>query len=309
MPGTFGRSCLLVLLASACWGQQDTSQLSPRTLFYREQADTDRLPPRTEAKQAVDRPAVKPPDNKAGGAGLAGSKPEKRAKTGSVSGAKPAAGVPSVGKLAIEGAPASPPVQHLGLRYNILVFDEKTQKSEPVDPDRPFKNGECIAFEFEVNRSGYLYVLDESSDGARDLLFPSLELPNESNVVRPRTKVRIPEQDCFGIKGSAGVDRVFVVLSRNLEDVSRIEASIQDPKDSRTPAVRLPDNAPALVASQRPLGQEIADMSTSLQSRELKLMKFSKPQEPDERPNSVYVVNAANTPLDRIVTEIRIVHR
>ena len=59
-------------------------------------------------------------------------------------------------------------------------------RSEPVDPDRDFKKGECVRMEVESNQSGYLYVLSKQSSGGWLPLFPSSGNAGRDQCGRPR---------------------------------------------------------------------------------------------------------------------------
>jgi hypothetical protein len=199
---------------------------------------------------------------------------------------------------------------NLGLRYGVLLVDPRSGQADAADPARVFRSGECIALEFEANRSGYLYVLEQGSSGKWLSLFPSAELPGESNVVLSRTTVRVPARHCFEIEGVAGTERIFVVLSRNPEDLAQLHQAIRSgraeaPGPSPAPAVKSGDT---LLAMNR-LDAEIARFAGDLRSRDLRVKKVTQPEGDGERPNSVYVVNASSTPADRVVTEVRIEHR
>jgi hypothetical protein len=199
-----------------------------------------------------------------------------------------------------------PVVQHLGLRYNVLLA---TAGDQPADPDRVFNSGECVAFQFEPNRSGYLYVFEQGSSGQWHPLFPSTLLADESNIIRSRTPIRVPAKDCFELNGPAGQERVFVVLSRNPEDLYALNDSMRAAPDSTPPArvERATTNEAAVYVADN-LGAQIGRMA-SLQRRDMALKKVARPEGQGEIANTVYVVNAAQTPSDRIVTEIRLAHK
>ncbi len=284
------RNLPFVILLPALGWSQPASELSARALFYREQPDQDKLPAVSKAKPAVARttPAAsktsKPP------AALAQQKP---------------ASTPS-------GVPIIPAVQHLGLRYNVMLVNSQTGAAEPADPDRTFRRGECVGLEFEANRSGYLYVLSQGSSGRWQSLFPSEEMPDESNIVRARSTVRVPVNHCFQIEDPPGTERLFVVLSRNPEDLYDLHEAIRGGRGgAAAPATPAAQPAPVLLAMAR-LDREVERLSADLQSRDLRVVKVAKPEAAGERPHSVYVVKASTgtgAPSDRVVTEIRIEHK
>lgn len=271
-----------ILLPSLCWCQP-ASELSARALFYREQPDQDKLPAVSKAKPPISRKK---------------QVASKTAKTGS----------------AENRVPIIPVVQNLGLRYNVMLVNSQTGAAEAADPDRTFRRGECVAIEFEANHSGYLYVLSQGSSGRWQALFPSNEMPDESNIARARTRVRVPVNHCFEIEDPPGAERLFVVLSRNPEDLYNLHEAIRTGHGG-------PSAAPAETPSAKPMpvmlamarvDQEVQRLSADLQSRDLRVVKVAKPEAAGEPPNSVYVVNASTAstmPSDRVVTEIRIEHK
>jgi hypothetical protein len=303
---------IALLLPVACWCQGTSSDLSARTLYYREQPDDDKLPPVPQAKSArADKRAA------AGRPGEAKDPPEKlpRGKQGGAEGGANTAGSgvmvqPKNSEPGTSMAVVIPAVLHLGLRYNLMVVDSRTRKAEPADPDRMFQPAECIQFEFEANRSGYLYVLEQGSSGRWQSLLPSAEMPDEANIVRSRSRVRVPANYCFEIEaGTPGIERVFVVLSRNVEDLYDLHESIKGSKGTVPPPAARPERTDSMLSAQNMLGKEIARMSSDLRSRDFRIKKIAQPEDPTEPPHSVYVVNASPAPSDRVVTEIRINHR
>jgi hypothetical protein len=185
-----------------------------------------------------------------------------------------------------------------------LLIDARGQ-AQAIDPDRIFHRGERVVFEFEPNRSGYLYVLEQASSGKWRPLFPLV--PEQDNVVKAQTKMTVPpKEDAFEITGVPGVERVFVVLSRNPEDPYELTEAIRNDAEGATRPVAT-QSAQAF-QSRDQLNEIIERMKTDLASRELKTVKISQPQAPTDPPNSVFVVNVSNTPTDRVVTEIRINH-
>lgn len=294
------RLFFLILIVPLCWGQEAPGQLSARELFYHEKPDNDKLPTPAQVH------AAKPPAPSASNSKSAAPREE-------ASRPNPARRGDSGGATITNVAYAAPPVQNFGLRYNVLVVNTQTAKAEPADPDRMFQPKECLALEFETNRSGYLYVFEQASSGKWEPMFPSAELPDESNVVKSRTKVRVPAHDCFEVSGEPGLERVFVVLSRKVENFYNLRESVKGTKAETEPAeaappARRPETAPILLSQDR-LGAEITRIRQEMQGRELKLKKVSQPESADEAANSVYIVNTSATPSDRVITEIRINHR
>ena len=289
---------LVLLVSSLCWCQQPSSDLTARTLWLEEQPDSDKLPtiPAAKAHQ------VKKVSLTISGA----AKPNPQA-------APPETAIPAV--------------KNLGLRYNLLLVDSQSGQGEPVESERVFQPGECVALELEANHSGYLYVLNRGSSGTWQPLLPSPEMADEANIISARTRVRIPQNYCFKIEGPAGEERMFAVLSRNPAEMYGLHDSIKSDEggsgaaESGTEstgagssvAVARPVSSthpgPPVLTAQLRLSREVSRMQASLGMRDLKITKIAQSQDAAEPPGSVYVVNTSAASSDKVVTEIRIRHK
>ena len=294
----------LLLLSPMCWCQQAPTDLTARTLFYRERPDNDKLLPVAAAKS---RQASKATVTQATGKTdtAAQERPVPEAKSPGSGTAVGSAKTVSV-QYREQGA-SLPAVQHLGLRYNLVLVDKDTGKGEPVEPDRVFQPGECIALEFEANRSGYLYVLDRGSSGTWNPLLPSPQMPDEANIVRARTSVRVPQNYCFEIAGPPGIERIFVALSRNPAEVYDLQDSIKGSGTSE-PGETQPGEAVHVLTAENRITRVVSRMQGNMGARDLKITKIAKPSDPGEPPGSVYLVNASPGSSDRVITEIQIKH-
>jgi hypothetical protein len=188
---------------------------------------------------------------------------------------------------------------HLGLRYTLLIAPNKGP-DQPVDPDRPFRNGECVAMELEANRSAYLYVFAKQSSGHWQPLFPHPELADERNVIDPGQKVRTPREACFEIANPPGSETLFVVLSREPRDIDDLQDAIRanEEKDS-----------PAQMASADRLKSAVERMDHQFGTRDLAVRRPAKTSANEPGEKSVYVVNSSNKPTATLVTKIEIRHR
>jgi hypothetical protein len=278
---------LVALLTSGCWCQEARSELSARDLFYREQVPDP--PPQSGSSQTAAQTTAPPH-----------SSPKSIPHKAPAKSSAPTAHSEPVGggiQLAVQRDEMSVGPT-LGLRYNLVLISGG--KSEPADSDRIFQPGECIALEFEANGAGYIYVLEKGSSGAWSPLLPSAKMPDEPNVLKARTPVRVPGKYCFEISGPAGEERVFVAVSRNPEDLYELSQSIRRSAGEA--------NASAVLAQNR-LSDEVNQLESGLRNRDLKIKKIEKPQNSSEPAHSVYVVNASTTSSNRVLAEIRIQHR
>src|SRR5260370_15184726 len=169
--------------------------------------------------------------------------------------AHPAEGTRQLFYLAVKGKDALPPIRkapgkssnaapgagssqtgavHLGLRYNLVLVNPASAATEEIDPERVLHDGDCFALEFEANRSGYLYVLAKQSSGSWQALVPSFEMADETNVIDPAKKVRVPSRYCFEVHDPPGTETMFVVLSRDPRDFYELYEGIK--RQSNEPA-------------------------------------------------------------------------
>jgi hypothetical protein len=279
--------------------------LTARTLYYEEPADKDQLPSIPAAKSQQARKT-----SQAQGSGAAANPAAQKVL---VAGKQSSGTNTALGTAKNQGVQSGyqgasiPAVKHLGLRYNLLLVDAQSGQSEPVDSDRVFQPGECVALELEANRSGYLYVLDRGSSGTWNPLLPSPEMPEESNIVGSRRLVRVPQNYCFKIEGPPGEERVFVVLSRNPAELYGLDESIKSGVPSATPAPQSHEGTPLMTAENR-VSYEVSKMEASMERRDLKITKIGQPKDAAEPSGSVYVVNASEVSSYKVVTEIRIRH-
>jgi hypothetical protein len=276
------------------WCQQPSSQLSPRELFYREQlSEHHQRVPATPAKSH-------PVSGQTAGAQKVPGNPAI------------SPGPPEVNSAALvetsSATKASPEVSHLGLRYRLLSVDKATGDTTPVSSSQMFEQGDCFSLEFESNRSGYLYVFNLGSSGAWRPLLPRVEMPEEINFVPAFTTQRVPSSHCFRISGPPGEEHLFVVLSRNPQEVDELNQSIRNGSTGES-APSHPSATPAgtmMMASN--LNQAVQKIA-SLKGRDLEIQEVGGIKNSAENTPAVYVVHTSTAPTDKVVTEIQIKHR
>jgi len=207
----------------------------------------------------------------------------------------------------------APPVAaaaNLGLRYNLVLVDANSAKSQDVASDRIFRAGECFALNFASNRAGYLYVLAKESSGSWHPLMPSPDpdMKDETNVITPTGKVRVPLKHCFEIQNPPGTETLFVVLTREPRDFSELYEGIKNGAPDEQPAPAAPRNpAPVQVASVS--DATVARIREQFGTRDIAIKRVSQPLAADEPAGSVYVVNASVKPAANIAAQIEVRHR
>lgn len=288
---------LLVLMVSSVtlWGQESSAQLSPRELFYREQVPAQ--------SQHAPSPAKKTRGVK--------QTPEQQSATNS---STPPAGTPRSGNAAGNAlltetstvTKSKPAVSHLGLRYSLLLIDKTTGDAKPVSTSQTFDQGQCFGLEFQANRAAYLYVFNLGSSGKWKALLPTPDMPEEGNFLPAFTTQRVPSSHCYRISAPSGTEHLFVVLSRNPQDVDELNRNIRDGHPAGGQPSPDAGASPAIIASN--LNQTVQKLA-SLKGRDLDVEEVGGSKNLTETSPAVYVIHTSDTPSDRVTTEIKITHR
>lgn len=269
-----------VLAAMVCLAQQRPPEEGARDLFFVGTAPKDELPP-------IPKPAAPAKGVKAAPAA------EKRSAPASAA--------------APMGAP------HLGLRYTLRLVGSGG-RGQPADPERNFRKGDCVVLDLEANRSGYLYVLAKQSSGDWIPLFPTTDVPDQSNRIDPGQIVRTPRQACFEIDDPPGTETLFVVLSRNPRDINELAEGIRGPGEAPQRS-----SGPAQIASAARINSAVGRISEEFGTRDLPFMQVVKPEPAQktaatpanrkEPEHAVYVVSGSDKPASTLVTKVEIRHR
>jgi hypothetical protein len=199
-------------------------------------------------------------------------------------------------------------VAHLGFRYTVALVNQTSGKAEAVDPDRDFRKGECVRLEVESNHSGYLYVLSKQSSGGWLPLFPSSEMPDESNVADPGQKVRAPKDYCFEISDPPGTETLFVVLSRSPRDFFELYDAIKNPPSAAPANTTRSNSNPVQMADMR-VNSAVEKMAKTFGTRDLIIRKVTPVADRQDSDYSVYVVNGSDRPSSTVVKKVEIRHR
>jgi hypothetical protein len=157
-----------------------------------------------------------------------------------------------------------------GLRFRLVKAGVGDAPMD-VDPANDFQTGDRIRFAFESNIDGYLYVAQQGSSGNWTVLFPNPQINGGRNAVKRFQEYEVPQGDWFRMDPPAGVERVFVFLSREPMNVL--------PGFDR-PVKSFEQGSPTM----------IAELRSSIQSRDL---VFQKDAATSKTPQATYVVNKA----------------
>ena len=202
----------------------------------------------------------------------------------------------------------------LGLRYSLLKYVGESDYVE-VDPEITFRSGEKIRLRVQANDDAYLYVVMQGSSGAWRVMFPSEEFGEGSNRVLAGRVYDIPGRTRLVFDEQAGVEKLFVILTRQPE--TQMDKLIYDLENRKSA-----DKAPAgkageqrLLMASAAIGNPLIDqLRGGVRARDLVFEKVddSKPAPPTAggmKETAVYVVNASTAASARLVADIQLRHR
>jgi hypothetical protein len=286
------RSVAVLVFLLAVWGTAAQQNRTADSTVKNSKDDSTRKVAAEGARElfylAVARKDTLPPIRKASAPAPA------KAPTGTVPAPPPA-----------DITPAPAPAMHLGIRYNLLLVDGANQ-GVAVDSDHVFRKGDRVALEIESNRSGYLYVLARQSSGSWQALLPSPQMADESNVIDPGRKIRVPEAYYFEIQDPPGSEHLVLVFSRDPQDFYELYEGIKRQNAAPAPS---PASGGVQFADASRVDSAVARMRQEFGTRDIAIRKVAQPLSPGEPTGSVYVVNSSNKPASSVVTEIELRHR
>jgi hypothetical protein len=158
-------------------------------------------------------------------------------------------------------------------------------------------------------------VLAKQSSGQWQPLLPSPEMTDESNIIDPGRKIRVPGNYCFEIQDPPGSEHLVLVFSRDPQDFYELYQSIKNQKSTPTPAPtpppmqERPASGSVQMADASHVNSAVARMEQQFGTRDIAIRKVSQPLSSGEPAGSVYVVNSSNKPTSSVVTEIELKHR
>ena len=198
----------------------------------------------------------------------------------------------------------------LGIRMSIVKMDDG--RAIEMDPDGLFHAGDTLRLSIEVSDLGYLYVVNRGSSGTWQPLFPIAETPKTGNEVRPGTKYQIPQGAYFTVTNPAGVDKLFVIFSRNpnldldslVNDISK--GQVTTPKTAAPYTQKFPTTYAANTLP--PLNDAMVDRLRDTYARDLVIEKVDEKTPGPQKEKAVYAVNMAGGPNARVVLDVQIKH-
>lgn len=98
-------------------------------------------------------------------------------------------------------------------RMELRVERREGDTWRAVDPALVFSQGDRIRFRFSTNFDGFLYVMNQSTSGKYELLFPREDTGQSNRIEAGKTYVVPATQGWFRISGPPGHDVVYWMVS------------------------------------------------------------------------------------------------
>jgi len=211
----------------------------------------------------------------------------------------------------------TPALEPLGLRYSILK--QVGQGTSEVDSDTVFHSGDRIKLQVQSSDNAYLYLVLKGSSGRWKVLFPTPEIADGDNRVKPDTTYLVPsnERAWFSFDDQVGSEQLFILLSRQPQ--ADLERMIYDLRRGAQPSAVPTPEAPKpaddgtrimLASNQREVDdQVIAGIRQKVYSRDLVFEKVEEDEQEPDWTKAVYVVDKDGSADSRIVADVKLEHR
>jgi len=108
----------------------------------------------------------------------------------------------------------------------------------PIDPGLVLNQGDRVRFKFRTNFDGFLYVMNQSTSGKYEQLFPRQDTGQENKVAASREYLVPATSTAFRIAGPPGHEIVYWLVT---------PARLTDGGPRTTPPAASPKAAPALI--------------------------------------------------------------
>jgi hypothetical protein len=303
-----GRIGLVLLASVVIAAAQNEKKLTARELFYTP------IPAKPAAAKATSKPATKPVANAAKSEAKAVAKEAKvkandEAKEGALPSHRPSTGLQQV---SVTSDPGGIP---LGLRYSLLKQNSDGEFVE-VAPDTTFRSGDKIKLSVESNDGAYLYIVQQGSSKAWNVLFPNDDTDKGTNHVERGRRYTIPAGGRFTFDDQPGTERLFVVLSRRAEpDLEQMIYDLSGNKGispSTSPSAAPPSGTPKMMLAQSWIDDSVVNrLRGQMISRDLVFEKVSddKPAPSGKKEKAMYYGTQDRTANARIVIDLHLRHQ
>jgi hypothetical protein len=115
--------------------------------------------------------------------------------------------------LAPQAVPATPQTGNTSL-ISIVLEKKSGDQVQTVDPTHVFTGGDTVRFRLRPAVDGFLYVMDLTTSGKYEVLFPLPETGNDNRIAKGKDYIMpATSNGWFEISGPAGRETIYFVLS------------------------------------------------------------------------------------------------
>lgn len=206
----------------------------------------------------------------------------------------------------------------LGLRYSLLLSRDNAPYQE-ADTASSFRSGDRLKITVEANDDAYLYVIARGTSGLWKVLFPVTEVAQGDNLIQPFRRYEVPNGGRFYFDDQAGVEQLFIVLSRkpekNFEDLiySVTQPAAEPVRPANTPAAApRPAKTFQMAGLTRPIDDALVGrVRSEMMARDLVFEKVddTKPGPSQQKETAVYVVNKNAGPNGKVIVDLKLEHK
>ncbi|MBI3282037.1 MAG: DUF4384 domain-containing protein [Acidobacteria bacterium] len=204
----------------------------------------------------------------------------------------------------------------LSLRCSILKRTAGDDYDE-VDANTVFRSGDRIRVQVEANDDAHLYIVQQGTSKAWDVLFPNAEDQEGDNRVRRNRRIAIPAAARFTFDDQPGTERLFIVLARRPQnDLERLIYDLSG--GAKTGPASAPAAAPErskpmmLAANLKPIDDGvISQLRSTMIARDLVFEKVDEKTAAADRPSekALYMATPDRGPDARVILELNLKHR
>jgi hypothetical protein len=301
------RVALAVLISTAAVCAQNEKKLTARELFY--SPVTEAKPAPAAAKPASPKPAqiAKKQQTQPPKTAPDRTEPVYQAKQRSETTRTDTPSTNVVQKVSNGSDVTGPP---LALRYSLLKQNSDGEYVE-VDPETVFRSGDRLKVSVEANDAAHLYIVQQGSSKAWNVLFPNEDTTHGDNRVDRNRRVTIPGGGRFTFDDQAGTERLFIVLSRTAEsDLEKIiyDLSRKQASPASTPAE---ETRPKMMLAQSRIDDSVVNrLRGHMIARDLVFEKVDDKPAPSGKPEkAMYYATQDRSSRARIVVDLNLRHQ
>jgi hypothetical protein len=98
-------------------------------------------------------------------------------------------------------------------RIRVAVQRESSASWKDANPATVFDSGDKLRFHISASFAGYLYVMNQGTSGAYELLFPRADTGSDNRIEAAREYTVPASQGWFKVSGPPGQDLIYWVIS------------------------------------------------------------------------------------------------